>query len=1526
MPKPLPPLICVVDPLGAARLGKPRRATSDADAPADRDSGWTWPESPQDCLTRHALPEGHPLLASAPAGWLPVATGADPADQVGILRRLHPDRDLILIAVGCQLPDAWLTRLRGLHTGSDFDVVSPLDRGHPALAPGLADCLTDDDALCWRYGASAVVAHEFCSPGLSLWPAEAAAAADGTDRPLRIGILPRICVQSAASGPATADRQAPTARAITALRRAAAGLSRPLSPGLPGCDGLAVVLHVVHGWGGGSERFVRDLMAADRLRRHLVLVSVSDPDRRLHGTALALHDHLDGPALARWPLARAIETCTEHDPTYRQILAEILARYGIGAILVSSVIGHSLDVLDTGLPTAVCCHDPFPLWPWLDASFRTDQRFDDAALRERLASDPPPAFRPWPTERWQGLANAWRTRLIETGASLVTPSDSARSNLLRLAPDLADQPWQVIGHGLDGFVPVTRRARPGAPLRVLVPGRITDAKGARLLAGLVDRLPDDIELILLGCGAAGMAFFGTRNVHAVLDYRREQLPTWIERLAPDLALFPRTVAETWSYALSEMWALDVPVLATRLGSLTERIEDGQTGLLVEPDADAILAALIAIAADRGRLAGVRPGPTRSLACMAECWREALPATPTVPGPWPSASPELIRTLDLDCALAEAQYTQARLTVRITEQTRELDARAEWAGDLERRLAASEHARHTALTELEARLGATETELAEERDRRRTVEQQHTELHATYTRLDRVHEDVQQQARQQQARITELEAALDTAYGYYDRDTADLAHQRDIALAQRDQVQAQMATLLDSRSWRLTRPLRALTRTLGYWRSNGRFRFRQARSLIRRLLLSLSSRGWLGTLRRIRMEFDNSRSVLASDSLTQPESQPIRLTCPALPRVSVIIPAYNQIDYTLTCLRSLAGSGDRIEFETIVVDDHSNDDTPERLAGIDGLRWHRNERNLGFIGACNAGALLARGEFIVFLNNDTKVKPGWLDALIGTFDSHPRTGLVGAKLIYPDGRLQEAGGLVFSDASGWNVGRFDDPADPRYNTVREVDYCSGAAIALRRELFTELGGFDPRYAPAYYEDTDLAMKVRAHGLKVLYQPRSEVIHFEGISHGTDLGSGIKAHQVANQARFLERWRDVLERDHPRQGTPIEVAIGHRSRMRVLVIDACTPTPDRDSGSLRMFNLLKLLREEGCSVAFFADNRAHDGHYTHALQQLGVEAWWHPYIGNPVAWLDRHGSRLDLVVVSRHYVASAYLPLLRQYAPQARVAFDTVDLHYLREQREAELNADVRLARRAAHTRELELAVIADSDLTLVVSPFEQKLLAREAPEAKVCVLSNVHEIAPERAGYSERAGLVFVGGYRHPPNVDAARWFADAVFPLIRERAPEIELHLIGADMPDSILALAQRPGIHCHGHVPDIAPWMNRCRVALAPLRYGAGVKGKINLSMAHGQPVVATRCAVEGMYLREDEDVLVADQPSAFADAVLRLYHDPALWRRLADNGVDNVRQHFSFEAARQVVRQHLIGNDRPSRRPLLHSVPRSG
>lgn len=269
------------------------------------------------------------------------------------------------------------------------------------------------------------------------------------------------------------------------------------------------------------------------------------------------------------------------------------------------------------------------------------------------------------------------------------------------------------------------------------------------------------------------------------------------------------------------------------------------------------------------------------------------------------------------------------------------------------------------------------------------------------------------------------------------------------------------------------------------------------------------------------EFTNT---IATQPLHFPDSIP--------PRVSIVIPVFNKVLYTYNCLLTVQKCDFQISKELIIINNASSDETANVLENITGAcQVIVNLENQGFVQACRQGAEKARGEFILFLNNDTQVTEGWLSSLITVMDNDPTVGVVGSKLIYPNGKLQEAGGIIFNDASGWNYGRLQDPTYPQFDRSRIVDYCSGASLMIRTSLWEQLGGFDLRFMPAYYEDTDLCFAARQAGYKVIYCHTSEVVHHEGITAGTDTASGYKAYQVVNHKKFQEKWLSVLQEHYP-----------------------------------------------------------------------------------------------------------------------------------------------------------------------------------------------------------------------------------------------------------------------------------------------------------------------------------------------------------------------------------------------------------
>lgn len=355
-------------------------------------------------------------------------------------------------------------------------------------------------------------------------------------------------------------------------------------------------------------------------------------------------------------------------------------------------------------------------------------------------------------------------------------------------------------------------------------------------------------------------------------------------------------------------------------------------------------------------------------------------------------------------------------------------------------------------------------------------------------------------------------------------------------------------------------------------------------------------------------------------------------------------------------------------------------------------------------------------------------------------------------------------------------------------------------------------------------------------------------------------------------------------------------GRPGKPHLLFIDATTPSPDRDSGSLRLFTLMRLLVDSGYAVDFLPDDNRAAGRYADDLVSTGVGVIGSPDVPSPSSWLCNNHHRYDAVVVCRYYLARSWFPLLRHLPVRPRLVLDTVDLHHIRELREARVRKNHALARAARRTRKWELSAVCDADTAWVVSPVEKQTLLDEMPGLPVEVIPNLHEPKTTVPPHANRSGVLFVGSGRHPPNQDAVDWFVRDILPLVRRKLTGFQVHIVGEGL---VSAGIGGEGVVVHGYVEDMTPLLEGCLIGIAPLRYGAGVKGKINQYMAHGMPVVATTCATEGMRLQDGLDVLEADTAPAYADAIIRLHDDPALWQRLSAGGRLNVDRHFSFESA---------------------------
>jgi len=716
-----------------------------------------------------------------------------------------------------------------------------------------------------------------------------------------------------------------------------------------------------------------------------------------------------------------------------------------------------------------------------------------------------------------------------------------------------------------------------------------------------------------------------------------------------------------------------------------------------------------------------------------------------------------------------------------------------------------------------------------------------------------------------------------------------------------------------------------------------------------------------------------------------------------PIASIIVCNHNKLNFTLNCLYSLNQVKNSTPFEVILVDDQSTDESPIILPKIGNLKYFYNEKNLGFLKSSNLGAIKARGEYLVFLNNDTIVTDYWLDKLID-FLSQENVGLVGSKLLFPNGTLQEAGSVIFSSGDAWNYGGGQNPYESKYMVSDEVTYCSGASLAIKKKLFFDLNKFDEQFAPIYYEDTDLAFTVRQQGLRVFFVADSVVYHLRGITQGRGKNGGVLDLQILNKKKFVMKWKDTLS-SMPRDITeaealkkysrlldemslslqveklvrPIEIsALGERvyelgvviarleylylksqndirqltelytnswswrltkplrigfrwfeiisgwstsseipsndcqpiktgekkSSKNILVIDHYIPTFDQDAGSRRMFNLLKIFIDLGYNVIFWSVYGQKMEPYTSALLRAGIVTLQ----GTLSDHLEMEGDNYGLVILSRLHIADEFGELVKKYCPRAQVIYDSADLGYVRESRRAQVEDDKELMVSAFKLKELEIKVTSATDLTFVASENEKQILERECPNSLVEALPVVWEVRPQPL-FVNKKDLLYIGGFSHSPNVDAVKYFVAEIFPLIKQQIPEVVFYILGSKPPDDIINLST-PDIIVTGYVPDVSDYFDHCRVAVAPLRYGAGVKGKITHTMSYGIPTVTTAIGAEGMNLTNEVDILIADDPKEFADKVISLYTDERFWRVISENSLKNIGKYYNFEVVRGKVK----------------------
>ncbi|TFE70849.1 glycosyl transferase [Methylacidiphilum sp. Yel] len=623
-----------------------------------------------------------------------------------------------------------------------------------------------------------------------------------------------------------------------------------------------------------------------------------------------------------------------------------------------------------------------------------------------------------------------------------------------------------------------------------------------------------------------------------------------------------------------------------------------------------------------------------------------------------------------------------------------------------------------------------------------------------------------------------------------------------------------------------------------------------------------------------------------------------------PLLSIVISTRNRAELLYQCFQSiLAYVG--LPYELIVVDNASTDETPLLLAKTEGIKTFRNDTDLEYLLSVNKATLLAKAPYLLLLNNDIILSPQTVEQMIRTMESYPGCAAVGCKLVRPDGTLQEAGSIVWADGSALAYGRNDpDPMRPEYNFVREVDYCSAACLLVRRELWEKLGGYDPQYAPAYYEDSDLCLSLWAMGYKVLYQPAALVFHYEFGSRPLET---VKAMIEKNRWKFLEKWKQQLQLMHRDDGDVLKARDKrHQSvyipekeksscfKARILVLDDCVPHFMMGRGFPRAITILQLLEQFGYFVTFYPM-------LSQEYSKKHLELAFMEKIELMIGWgserledfLQERKEYYDFIFVSRIHNFMHVAKLVKKrpdFFSKTRVIYD----------------AEAIVARREILKKSLEGFALKEKekkeliDKELLIAQYAHRVVAVSKEEAQyfhqkgfdVHILGHSIHCKPTESSFEQRSGFLFVGYMgEEGPNTDGLSWFSHYVLPHLKKKIhSRFEVLAIGQVSKDFVEQLSPL-GIKFLGLVEDIQPFFEKCRVFIAPTRYAAGIPMKVHEAASYGLPVVASKLLAKQLAWTPGEELLAADSPEDFAACCEKLYQDASLWKKIRESALNKVK-----------------------------------
>ena len=621
-----------------------------------------------------------------------------------------------------------------------------------------------------------------------------------------------------------------------------------------------------------------------------------------------------------------------------------------------------------------------------------------------------------------------------------------------------------------------------------------------------------------------------------------------------------------------------------------------------------------------------------------------------------------------------------------------------------------------------------------------------------------------------------------------------------------------------------------------------------------------------------------------------------------PLVSIIIPINHNFSFIFNCLDSLLPEESFISTEIIIISNFSFN-ISESLAGGK-LKKYRNINIIGnndindYYKNCNLGAKFSQGKYLLFLKDNMKYNKDSLTFLIKQFDRDKNIGMIGSKIINNDGKLNEAGGIIWNNGDFINFGYGNDVDLPEYNYVKEVDYIPEGSMIIKKYIFQRTGGFDERFLNDY-KNIDLAFKVRKCGFKVIYQPKSIIEQNEEISKRIDIMPIMKNN---NKQLFINKWKNELKCQLDQEKIFIARDRGFNKK-RIFVIDGFVPYYDKDAGSRCSFMYLNIFKEIGFLVTFLASDLIKEEPYTTILQQKGIEVLY-GYKLDIKNWIQDNIKYFDYVYVQRPDVTIKYINMIKNNY-SGKIIYFTHDLHHIRLYRQYIITHNKEKYTESIKLEKIEKQIFSKVDVIYVVGSYEFKILK---DKLKNKIIRNIPLYIYEtqynnvERDFSKRKDIIFVGGM-HDTNIDAVIWFSKEIYPKIIKKFPDLVWHIV-TSKGENIIKQLESKNIKIEYKLTDkeLQNLYQKCRLAIAPLRFGAGVKGKIIEAAYYQIPMVTTSIGAEGLDSSIGSFVIV-NNADEMAKIICQLYMDFNKLKKMSHSGKILIEKYFSKKLAKEII-----------------------